>query len=268
MSLTRAKAKKAATAWRVPQVRKALGPTNRREARRVADRAAKVFEAFGVDKKEIRKVADRAPSIIGGRVRLWVPTLRSDIQDEIDRYFDSTDKPTKTGVRRALDRAILTWKRRRLPGIVETEITNASNEIFQGLAAKVSRRKIWITRRDERVRPSHRKLEGQIRPMNKPFRIPGTNRRAQRPGAFGIREEDINCRCVMTPYPPRQELTALWTKLDRLVRSWEIAFRKRILEAVRSQRTEAMSRIRAIDDLEDGDDFLTDFHERDTSLAR
>lgn len=55
--------------------------------------------------------------------------------------------------------------------------------------------KQWDSTLDGRTRPTHRKLDGQIRELNEPFEAEG--KKAMYPGGFGRPEEDINCRCTM-----------------------------------------------------------------------
>lgn len=54
--------------------------------------------------------------------------------------------------------------------------------------------KQWDSTLDGRTRPTHRKLDGQIREVDEPFEVDG--KKAMKPGDFGRPEEDINCRCV------------------------------------------------------------------------
>lgn len=54
--------------------------------------------------------------------------------------------------------------------------------------------KQWDSTLDSRTRPTHQKLDGQIRGLEEPFEVNG--HKAQYPGGFGIAKEDINCRCV------------------------------------------------------------------------
>lgn len=54
--------------------------------------------------------------------------------------------------------------------------------------------KQWDSALDSRTRPTHRKLDGQIREVDEPFEVNGL--KAMKPGDFGRPEEDINCRCV------------------------------------------------------------------------
>lgn len=54
--------------------------------------------------------------------------------------------------------------------------------------------KQWDGTLDGDTRPTHRRLDGQIRETNEPFEIDG--KEAMYPGDFGKPEEDCNCRCV------------------------------------------------------------------------
>ena len=54
--------------------------------------------------------------------------------------------------------------------------------------------KQWDSTLDGRTRPTHKKLDGQIREVDEPFEVDG--KKAMKPGDFGRPEEDINCRCV------------------------------------------------------------------------
>lgn len=54
--------------------------------------------------------------------------------------------------------------------------------------------KQWDATMDHKTRPTHRRLDGQIRNVDEPFEIDG--KKAMYPGGFGRAEEDCNCRCV------------------------------------------------------------------------
>lgn len=53
--------------------------------------------------------------------------------------------------------------------------------------------KQWCSVLDGHTRPTHQMLDGQIRAVDEPFEVEG--RTTMYPGAFGVPEEDINCRC-------------------------------------------------------------------------
>ena len=54
--------------------------------------------------------------------------------------------------------------------------------------------KQWDASLDGKTRPTHRRLDGQIREIDEPFEVDGKT--AMAPGHFGKPGEDINCRCV------------------------------------------------------------------------
>lgn len=55
--------------------------------------------------------------------------------------------------------------------------------------------KQWDSTLDNRTRPHHKQLDGQIREVEEPFEVAG--RKAMAPGYFGVASEDINCRCAL-----------------------------------------------------------------------
>lgn len=56
--------------------------------------------------------------------------------------------------------------------------------------------KQWDSTMDSKTRPTHQRLDGQIREIEEPFEIDG--KQAMFAGDFGIPSEDINCRCIIT----------------------------------------------------------------------
>lgn len=54
--------------------------------------------------------------------------------------------------------------------------------------------KQWDARMDGKTRPTHRRLDGQIREVDELFEMGG--KKAKYPGEFGDPAEDCNCRCV------------------------------------------------------------------------
>ena len=55
--------------------------------------------------------------------------------------------------------------------------------------------KQWDSTLDNRTRPHHRQLDGQIRELEEDFEVDGL--KAQAPGHFGKPKEDCNCRCCL-----------------------------------------------------------------------
>lgn len=81
--------------------------------------------------------------------------------------------------------------------------------------------KEWDSTLDGRTRPTHRKLDGQIREIDEPFEVDG--KKAQHPCGFGIASEDINCRCVMLT-------RARWAIEDEKVNSFTKNVQGKIVE--------------------------------------
>lgn len=55
--------------------------------------------------------------------------------------------------------------------------------------------KQWDATLDNKTRPHHRRLDGQLRELEEPFELEGMT--AMAPGYFGKPKEDCNCRCCL-----------------------------------------------------------------------
>lgn len=82
--------------------------------------------------------------------------------------------------------------------IARTEAHRIENEAIADCQEEASKKgadivRIWSAALDGRTRPTHRKLDGQIREVGEPFEVDGM--KVMQPGGFGIASEDINCRC-------------------------------------------------------------------------
>lgn len=126
-----------------------------------------------------------------------VDKLKKTIQQEISRGFASAADYTEMA-RNIRNHGGVSM--RKAFTIARTE----GHRIHQESAEDVLRKakdagadivKQWDSTLDKRTRPTHKKLDGQLRELDEPFEING--HKAMRPGAFGIASEDINCRCVM-----------------------------------------------------------------------
>ena len=61
------------------------------------------------------------------------------------------------------------------------------------------KRQLVLRQRDDKVRDTHMELDGQVVDVNEKFVVPSTGNSTESPAAFGIAEEDINCRCTLIP---------------------------------------------------------------------
>lgn len=86
--------------------------------------------------------------------------------------------------------------------ITRTEAHRITNEVKMKTIAKVQDEgadvvKQWDSTIDRRTRATHVELDGQLREIDQPFKIPSTGATAMYPGGFGIAKEDIHCRCAL-----------------------------------------------------------------------
>lgn len=103
----------------------------------------------------------------------------------------------------------------------------------------------WEARLDNKTRPTHRQLDGQIVEVDQPFTVDG--KEAMRPGAFDDPAEDCNCRCMaltrarkalMNPDElKRMQERAAFFGLDK-TQDFE-AFREKYLKAVEAENSMA-----------------------------
>ncbi len=82
--------------------------------------------------------------------------------------------------------------------IARTEVIGASNggTLAAWKQSEVVVAKTWLAALDDRTRDSHVAAHGQTVDLDKDFRVGGGE--GPHPGAIGLAEEDINCRCAMT----------------------------------------------------------------------
>ena len=71
--------------------------------------------------------------------------------------------------------------------------------------------KTWDSTLDKKTRPSHRKLDGQVRELDEDFEVDGM--KADSPGHFGKPSEDCRCRCAVL-IKPRGGVDGGFTKRD------------------------------------------------------
>ena len=157
--------------------------------------------------------------------------------------------------------AVFEQSRTRALMIARTEVNSAAN--FARLEAMeqsgVVKQKKWLATLDARTRRDHLRLNGQKRDLRKPFQIPGTNKFAQRPGAFNIAAEDVNCRCVIIPSVKEVSLDddsellvsssdrSTVESFDRRALMWEKRIAGAIVRAFARQEREVLRDLKAAD---------------------
>lgn len=122
--------------------------------------------------------------------------LKKAITHEITRGIAS-DMPYPDIAARIADRARAPLSRAKV--IARTE-AHRIQQASQHDARKIAKAKgadvvkQWDATLDSGTRPTHRRLDGQIREIDEPFEMDG--KKAMYPGKFGKPGEDCNCRCV------------------------------------------------------------------------
>jgi HK97 family phage portal protein len=124
-------------------------------------------------------------------------TIRKDLQNIVAASGDATFDELKAALDEYLE---------KFPGsaarIAQTTVTTTTSVAQQETWTKINKRRedkkeieqMWLSERDGQVRPKHARRDGQIRKMGETFDggSPG-------PGLSGVADDDINCRCVLTP---------------------------------------------------------------------
>ena len=121
-------------------------------------------------------------------------------------------KPTLKEAMETIDEKVdgLTWRERMrehyeqggtiadVTRIIETEAHRDANTAAYEAAKKAGcTTKTWHTMMDDRVRDSHRYLEGVTIPIDAEF-YSAYGGHTMFPGQWGIADEDCNCRCWLT----------------------------------------------------------------------
>ena len=133
-----------------------------------------LYEALGVDSKKLKKT-------ISNEITRGIAEGMSN--NEIARNITFA---TKAPLSRAK-----TIARTESHRITQASTLNAQKSAKAKGADVV---KQWDSTMDGDTRPTHRKLDGQIRELDEPFEMDGKS--AMFPGDFGDPAEDCNCRCV------------------------------------------------------------------------
>lgn len=132
-----------------------------------------LYEALGVDTKKLKKTIS---SEITRGIASGLP--HSEIARNIASYAKAPLGRAKTIVRTEAHR-----------------ISQASSYDAQKMAVSKGAKvvKQWMSTLDGDTRPTHKRLDGQIREVDEPFEMGGL--KAMYPGDFGDPAEDCNCRC-------------------------------------------------------------------------
>lgn len=141
-------------------------------------------------------ITERTASMVTQTSQTSKDAIRAIVERGLDEGW------TVNEIQRAIQTSEAMTPRRAL-AIARTETTaavSASQVQAFGEAEEigVEMRVEWLTSRDSAVRESHRRMDGQIRPVGGTFRSP-TGATGSGPGEMSTAAESVNCRCTLIP---------------------------------------------------------------------
>lgn len=155
---------------------------------------------FPIDQRQVANAMIRSSKLIKdlrSTVNMNSKVLQSAVRTELAKGIAMGSSYAE--IARGIDRKMNTGMKVAMR-IARTEGARINQESRFDAAKKAKEAgadlvKQWDSTLDGRTRPTHRKLDGQIRELDEPFEVDGKT--AQHPCGFGIASEDINCRCIM-----------------------------------------------------------------------
>lgn len=188
---------------------------------RVYKRVAEQVTAAAPEPDETPLLGDDDPRVTGAvedrlaRVGDGVKTAAEEVQDYIDRE-DAAGTPMPQiadGVRALYAARKDTWAQRIATVSAVGAINHAS--LLAAMDAGSSAKQ-WLSSRDDKVRPTHRHADGQVRLLDERFRLGGIPEHPGRsllmfpgdPAPTVPIDEVINCRCTLVFSPPRKRAGA------------------------------------------------------------
>ena len=150
-----------------------------------------------IDKKAMLKSVELDPKLSNKLYGSYMEQMKDNIRAEVSRGIATADSYEHIA-RNISNRTNQSFN--KTMRIVRTEghriqIEAAYEQQQKAKKAGADIVKQWDSTLDGKTRPTHRKLDGQIRELDEPFEVNG--HKAMHPAAFGRPEEDINCRCAL-----------------------------------------------------------------------
>lgn len=172
-----------------PVVEETISAFGRSAIREVANQAGKDPADFTIGSPTAQAFIRRE---FGRRIRDITDTTRREIGESLAEGIRLGEGHRVLAARVRERMKQVTRSRSRT--IARTEVGNAANfAIDEGYRQSgIVQKRRWVTQ-FLNSRDTHIELNGQVRGIDEPFSVGGKT--AMRPGAFGIAEEDINCRC-------------------------------------------------------------------------
>lgn len=176
--------------------------------------AARAFRnSIGLTRRQLRAVANFRRLLEANSSEALTRALRDKRFDSTLRRAASTGEPlTQAQIDRMVDRYYERMVKHRAEVIARTESLRSTHagtqELYQqaidaGQLRQGDVVRTWVTAKDERVRDfdtsstSHAIMDGQQVGVNQLF-TSGAGNQALHPGAFGVAEDDVQCRCAVT----------------------------------------------------------------------
>lgn len=150
-----------------------------------------------IDKKAMLKSVELDPKLSNKLYGSYMEQMKVNIRAEISRGIATAD--TFEHIARNISSKTNQGFNKTMR-IVRTEghriqVEAAFEQQKKAKAAGADIVKQWDSTLDGKTRPTHRKLDGQIREIDDYFEVNG--HKAKYPSGFGRPEEDINCRCAL-----------------------------------------------------------------------
>ena len=150
-----------------------------------------------IDKKAMLKSVELDPKLSNKLYGSYMEQMKDNIRAEVSRGIATADsyEHIARNISNRTNQAFNKTMR-----IVRTEGHRIQMEAAYEQQQKAKKAgadivKQWDATLDGRTRPTHRKLDGQIRDIDDYFEVNG--HKAKYPSGFGRPEEDINCRCTL-----------------------------------------------------------------------
>lgn len=245
-----------------------VGPVEQEGFERWAQEA---MDALGVGGRfDMRNplVRQRLEAFAGERIRRINETTRNELREQL--AASAANGEGVAGAAWRVEQVFEEAQGYRAEMIARTELVGLSNaaNVEAWRQSGVVDGKEWLSVRDGNTRDSHRELDGQtVDSVDGVFRT-STGRTALQPGAFGVAEEDINCRCTALPRVSEAKAAALhsagrldlrtaahmsglmlddeakaleWKRFDRRLTTWEADMTKALQRGFAKQKAAVLA---------------------------
>lgn len=151
----------------------------------------------------IDRVQERVTREVNEKITESIGTIRARVQEVVAQNSGGSAE----AIREALTQQFTTLKESRAKAIATTTArataTRTTTETWSAMNEDETSKeneivKVWTTKRDGKVRDSHRKLDGRWVTMGKTFNF-GEGDESEGPGLADTAGNAVNCRCVLRP---------------------------------------------------------------------